>query len=78
MTVQGQSEPCFTATCGFKKPEKSRLDVQDHLDLWETFRPALEGKKPGDFEEVPGMDVPWVSLLPSQPSRSTPPRNPVD
>ncbi len=35
------------------------MSVQEEMDLWKEFAPALAGKKPKDFEEVPGMDVPW-------------------
>lgn len=72
VTVQGQSAPCFTASCAFKKAEDNVLDIQEHVDLWEKFSPALKGKRPSDFEEVPGMDVPWVSI----PQRSILPFHP--
>jgi hypothetical protein len=61
--VDGETEACFTSTCSFKKPEKSVLGVQEEMDLWKEFAPALRGKKPMDFEEVPGVDVPWYWKL---------------
>ncbi|KAK5133318.1 hypothetical protein LTR08_007843 [Meristemomyces frigidus] len=50
---------CFTSTCSFKLAETSPLDVQEKVDIWDKYRSVLEGKTPTDFEECPGMDVPW-------------------
>ena len=50
---------CFTCTCSFKRPEDSPLDVQEKVDLWSKYEDVLGGNKPSDFEECPGMDVPW-------------------
>ncbi|KAK3680098.1 hypothetical protein LTR78_000475 [Recurvomyces mirabilis] len=50
---------CFTCTCSFKNPETSPLDVQESVNIWEKYSSILSGKKPSDFEECPGMDVPW-------------------
>lgn len=63
VTIQGQHEACFTATVSFKKAEESVLDVQEHVDLWKKYHCTLEGKRPSDFEDVPGMDVPWYWKL---------------
>ena len=49
----------FTCTCVFKKAETSPLDVQARVNIWEKYRIALGGKKPGDLEECSGMEVPW-------------------
>ncbi|KAF2723637.1 Thioesterase/thiol ester dehydrase-isomerase [Polychaeton citri CBS 116435] len=49
---------CFTCTCSFKKPEHSALDAQAKVDLWSRYGTVLKGKKPEDFPEAPGMDVP--------------------
>lgn len=50
---------CFTCTCSFKKAEDSALDLQETINLDDTYAVALKGKRPEDFEEAPGMDVPW-------------------
>ena len=49
----------FTCTCSFKTAEESYFDAQENIDLWTDYSAALAGKKPGDFEEVPGVDVLW-------------------
>ena len=58
-TTLGSDEICFSCTCSFKKAETGLLDVQEKVDLWETYREALQGKWPQDFEETPGVDIPW-------------------
>ncbi|KAK3700796.1 hypothetical protein LTR37_015768 [Vermiconidia calcicola] len=63
VTVEGEYGICFTCTVSFKKAEKGILDFQEKVDLWQQYKPALEGKRPEDFEEVPGMDVPWYWKL---------------
>lgn len=50
---------CFTCTCSFKLAETSPLDVQEEVDIWDKYKSVLGGKRPQDFEECPGMDVPW-------------------
>ncbi|KAK5122061.1 hypothetical protein LTR85_004307 [Meristemomyces frigidus] len=50
---------CFTCTCSFKVAETSPLDVQEKVDIWDKYKSVLEGRTPMDFEECPGMDVPW-------------------
>lgn len=50
---------CFTCTCSFKLAETSPLDVQEKVDISDKYKSVLEGKKPTDFEECPGMDLPW-------------------
>lgn len=49
---------CFTCTCSFKTDESSDLDAQEPMDLWTKYDSVLNGKKPDDFPEAPGMDVP--------------------
>lgn len=50
---------CFTCTCSFKKHEESELDVQEKIDLDDTYAIVLKGTSPEDWNEAPGMDVPW-------------------
>ena len=50
---------CFTCTCSFKKSEESFLDVQEKIDLKAKYAQVLEGKREEDWQEAPGMDVPW-------------------
>ena len=50
---------CFTCTCSFKLPEEGNLDVQEKIDLDKQYEVVLSGKKPEDWQEVSGMDVPW-------------------
>jgi hypothetical protein len=52
-----------TCICSFKKAEANLLDIQDKVDLWQKYKVVLENKRPGDFEETPGMDVPWYLKL---------------
>lgn len=33
--------------------------MQEKVDLWDTYSAALEGKRPLDFDECPGIDAPW-------------------
>lgn len=54
---------CFTCTCSFKTEESSNLDAQEAVDLWNKFEVVLEDKKPNDFPEAPGMDVPSYHKL---------------
>jgi acyl-CoA thioesterase II len=49
---------CFTCTCSFKTEESSDLDAQESVDVWSKYDSVLKGKKPDDFPEAPGMDVP--------------------
>lgn len=58
--TQGESKDiCFTGMVFFKTAETSRLDLQEQVNLWERYKIVLEGKRPRDFDECPGMDVPW-------------------
>lgn len=50
---------CFTCTASFKLEETSPLDIQTSVDLWAKYSEVLKNKTPYDFEECPGMDVPW-------------------
>lgn len=63
VTQEGDDDVCFTCTCSFKKAESNILDIQENVNLWEQYKPALEGKRPEDHEECPGMDVPWYWKL---------------
>lgn len=57
--TQGESDNiCFSGLFSFKIPETSWLDVQDQVNLWEQYKVVLQGKRPKDFPEVAGMDVP--------------------
>ncbi|KAI7500224.1 Thioesterase/thiol ester dehydrase-isomerase [Hortaea werneckii] len=50
---------CFTCTCSFKLDETSPLDAQEKVNIEDKYQSVLAGKRPEDFEECPGMDVPW-------------------
>lgn len=50
---------CFTCICSFKTAEPSHVDSQERLDLWQHYSPVLQGRTPYDFQEVPGMDLPF-------------------
>jgi len=50
---------CFTCTCSFKLAETSPLDVQERVDIGEKYKTVLKDKRPQDFEECPGVDIPW-------------------
>lgn len=63
VTHEGSSDVVLTGVYLFKKPEASIVDLQDSIDLWQKYSSALGDKKPGDFEEVPGMDIPWYLKL---------------
>ena len=54
---------CFTCICSFKQAETSLIEAQEDVDLWREYAAALQGKKPTDFEECPGMDIPWYWKL---------------
>ena len=49
----------FTATVSFKRIESSPVEVWDGRDLYAHYSDALEGRRPEDFPETPGMDTPW-------------------
>lgn len=65
---------CFTCTCSFKKDEASPVEVQESVDLWEKYACVLKDKKPEDFNEAPGMDVPfyWELLRNGHPNDKFP------
>lgn len=50
---------CFTCICSFKTAEPSHVEAQDQVDLWKKYSAVLKGRKPLDFQEVPGMDLPF-------------------
>jgi acyl-CoA thioesterase len=50
---------CFTCICSFKTAEHEQFDAQEKLDLCKKYSSVLDGKKPSDFPEVPGMDLPF-------------------
>ncbi|KAI4726223.1 Thioesterase/thiol ester dehydrase-isomerase [Aureobasidium sp. EXF-10728] len=52
---------CFTCTCSFKLPEESHFEVQEKIELDQKYGLVLSGKKPEDWAEVSGMDVPWYN-----------------
>ncbi|QIW95765.1 hypothetical protein AMS68_001283 [Peltaster fructicola] len=54
---------CFTCTCSFKIAERSDMEEQERVDLWNVYKDVLQDKRPEDFEEAPGMDVPWYWQL---------------
>ncbi|KAH8724942.1 acyl-CoA thioesterase-like protein [Phaeosphaeriaceae sp. PMI808] len=66
----------FTCTCSFKKGEGSPFDIQDHLDLKETYREALEGKEsePMEHPSAPSNGSEWFSktYLPANPDHFNP------
>lgn len=63
VTQEGSDDVCFTCTVSFKKPEANLLDLQEKVDLWQLYKPALEGKRPEDFKEAHGVDIPWYWKL---------------
>lgn len=54
---------CFTCTCSFKTDEAGNLNAQGSVDLWEKYDVVLRGKRPDDFPEAPGMDLPFYWKL---------------
>jgi acyl-CoA thioesterase II len=63
VTQASEKGVCFTCTCSFKTEESSDLNAQEPMDLWQKYDSVLEGKKPDDFPEAPGMDVPGYHKL---------------
>ncbi|GAB7357861.1 hypothetical protein MBLNU230_g0032t1 [Neophaeotheca triangularis] len=59
VTQREGSGICFTCTASFKTAETSPLDKQAAVDIPSAYESVLAGKRPEDFEEAPGMDVPW-------------------
>lgn len=59
MTQSKGKGVCFTCICSFKIPEPLQLEAQHPMDPWEEYSSCLEGKKPDDFPECPGMDLPF-------------------
>ncbi|KAK4988234.1 hypothetical protein LTR50_004060 [Elasticomyces elasticus] len=50
---------CFTCTCSFKTVEDNRFDVQEEVNLEKEYGVVLEGKRPDDWPEAPGVDMSW-------------------
>lgn len=48
----------FTCTCSFKREENSSVDVQEQVNLKETFQDALKGKEdePMEHPSIPSVD----------------------
>lgn len=63
VTQASEKGVCFTCTCSFKTEESSNLDAQESVELWQKYDPVLRGKKPEDFPEAPGLDVPGYHEL---------------
>lgn len=43
-------------------PEKAsipQISAKQHMDLQSQFGVALQGKRPNDHPEMPGIDAPW-------------------
>lgn len=49
----------FTCIASFQRVETSPFDVQESMDVFEKYNSVLQGRVPGDFDECPGMDVPY-------------------
>ncbi|KAI5369834.1 Putative acyl-CoA thioesterase, HotDog domain superfamily [Septoria linicola] len=50
---------CFTCICSFKTPEHEQINSQNDVNLYREYASVLGDKKPSDFPEVPGMDLPF-------------------
>lgn len=50
---------CFTCTCSFKVAEPNPFDVQERINIAETYSKVLAGTKPEDWPEAPGVDASW-------------------
>ncbi|KAF2166864.1 hypothetical protein M409DRAFT_66413 [Zasmidium cellare ATCC 36951] len=50
---------CFTCICSFKTAEPSHVEAQRELDIWREYAVVLKDRLPHDFQEVPGMDLPF-------------------
>ncbi|KAF2397700.1 Thioesterase/thiol ester dehydrase-isomerase [Trichodelitschia bisporula] len=50
---------CFTAICSFKRPEPTYNDRQHEGDLRAKYKAVLDGKRPEDWPEAPGVDSPY-------------------
>nr|POE53243.1 acyl-coenzyme a thioesterase 8 [Quercus suber] len=57
---EGSEKVIFTCTAGFKiPPPTSILDVQDQISLSDRYSTVLDQKRPEEFEDAPGIDLPW-------------------
>lgn len=66
---------CFTALVSFKRSEKSRVEMQDELNIPKTFSTALRhAKTPFDHPESPSMGSQWFTevYLPQHPEHYNP------
>jgi hypothetical protein len=50
---------CFTCICSFKKPEANINHRSLKVDLQKEYAVVLEGKRPDDWPECPGIDSPY-------------------
>ena len=58
--IQGENKSiCFTCTAIFKSEEADHLNLQERVDVSERYKVAIQGKRPEDHEEAPGVDSPW-------------------
>ncbi|KAF7191157.1 hypothetical protein HII31_07517 [Pseudocercospora fuligena] len=66
---------CFTALVSFKRPEKSRVEMQDKLDIQSKFKTALQhAETPFSHPESPSMGSQWFTeiYLPNHPEHYNP------
>ncbi|KXT16706.1 hypothetical protein AC579_5261 [Pseudocercospora musae] len=66
---------CFTALVSFKRPEKSRVEMQDKVDIHKQFAVALRhAHTPFDHPESPSMGSQWFAevYLPTHPEHYNP------
>ena len=46
-----------------EKPNAPSLDQQQQIDLRREYAAVLEGLRPEEHEEMPGIDTPWYAQL---------------
>lgn len=44
-----------------EKPNAPSLDQQQRVDLRREYAAVLEGLRPEEHEEMPGIDTPWYA-----------------
>lgn len=50
---------CFAGLCSFKRDEEGSIEHGEVIDLENTYRSVLKGKRPEDHAPAPAVDSPW-------------------
>ncbi|KAF2645174.1 acyl-CoA thioesteras-like protein [Massarina eburnea CBS 473.64] len=76
VTQAAEKGTMFTCTCSFKREEASPVDIQDSMNIKETYREVLDGREnePMEHPAAPSQDSEWfrTTYLPQHPDHFNP------